>query len=179
MLLQLYKKLWIWIFIFPPKQFSYQKYTADWEANVVSLNLKKKEDVFLSLAFGFNVPEKMYFQCIKIWPAISRFFSNLIEHKNTWLLSISFLSIWQSIESPHKIWIPDGHSNYNDIFYLNFDLCYNILIQKPQFHLVHVCKIQVSVPNLEFKYWRVSTRFGTYWYISSFEKVIYLQVFEK
>ena len=54
--------------------------------------LKKKEDVFLSLAFGFNVPEKMYFQCIKIWPAISRFFSNLIEHKNTWLLSISCLS---------------------------------------------------------------------------------------
>ena len=83
----------LWISIFPTKQLNHQKHFADREANVCSEpELKKKEDVFLSLAFGFNVPEKMYFQCIKIWPTISRFFSNLIEHKNTWLLSISFLS---------------------------------------------------------------------------------------
>ena len=43
--------------------------------------------------------------------------------------------------------------------YMNFTKTFKM-------HLVHVCKVQVLVPNLEFKYWRVSTRFGIYWAVA-------------
>ena len=48
---------------------------------------------------------------------------------------------------------------------------------------VHVCKVQVSVPNLEFKYWRVSTRFVIHWAVADISGLlkrssIYLHVFE-
>jgi hypothetical protein len=142
--------------------------------------LKKKKDVFLSLAFGFNVPEKMYFQCIKIWPVITRFFSNLIEHKHTWLLSISFLSYGNLLRVHIRFEFLMGiQTTYND----NFMIVKFWSLLKHIDTKVHVCKVQVSVPNLEFKYWRVSTRFVIHWAVADISGLlkrssIYLHVFE-